>query len=123
VGFGQSRQKYLFLPESATDSIFAVIAEEMGFIGAAIIIFAFIYLILRGLKIASTAPDTFSKSVAVGVIAWIGGQAFLNIASMVALVPLTGIPLPFFSYGGSSLIAVFFASGILLNISRYGEKG
>lgn len=119
VGLGASRQKYLFLPEAATDSIFAVIAEELGLIGAISIIFLFVFFIYKGLKIAMNAPDSFSKVLAVGITAWIGGQAFLNIASMVALVPLTGIPLPFISYGGSSLVTVLAACGILLNISKY----
>jgi cell division protein FtsW len=120
VGLGESRQKYLFLPEAATDSIFAVIAEEVGFVGGLIIILLFLYFIYRGLKIAQNAPDTFSKVLATGIVAWIGGQAFLNIAAMVAIVPLTGIPLPFFSYGGSALLSVMAGTGILLNISKYG---
>jgi cell division protein FtsW len=118
VGLGASRQKYLFLPEASTDSIFAVIAEELGLIGALGIIFLFGLFIYKGLKIAINAPDSFSKVLAVGITAWVGGQAFLNIASMVALVPLTGIPLPFISYGGSSLVTVLCACGILLNISK-----
>lgn len=121
VGLGQSRQKFLFLPEAATDSIFAVIAEEIGFIWASGIIFLFIWFILRGLRIAKNAPDKFSQVLAVGIIAWIGGQAILNLASMVALVPLTGIPLPFISYGGSALTMNLFSTGILLNISRYAK--
>lgn len=122
VGLGQSRQKYLFLPETASDSIFAVIAEETGFLGASVIIFLFVYFIYRGIKIASHAPDRFSQVLAAGIVAWIGGQAFLNIGSMVAVVPLTGIPLPFLSYGGSSLVSVLMATGILLNISKYATK-
>ena len=118
VGLGASRQKFLFLPESSTDSIFAVIAEELGLIGGVAIILLFIYFIYKGLKIARNAPDKFSQIAAIGLTAWIGGQAFLNIASMVALVPLTGIPLPFFSYGGSSLVMILAACGILLSISR-----
>ena len=122
IGLGQSRQKYLFLPEAATDSIFAVIAEEVGFIGALILIILFVAFIFRALKIAQNAPDRFSKILATGIVAWIGGQAFLNMASMAALVPLTGIPLPFISYGGSALTMVLLATGILLNISRYEIK-
>lgn len=122
VGLGQSRQKYLFLPEAATDSIFAVIAEEVGFIGALILIAIIAYYVYRGLLIASRAPDTFSRVLAGGIIAWIGGQSFVNLAAMLALVPLTGIPLPFISYGGSSLITVLSATGILLNISRYATE-
>ena len=121
VGLGQSRQKYLFLPETATDSIFAIIAEELGFVGASIVIICFMILVFRSIKIASLAPDRFSKVLASGIVAWIGGQAILNIGSMVAVVPLTGIPLPFLSYGGSSLIMVLAAMGILLNISRYSD--
>jgi len=120
VGLGSSRQKYLFLPEASTDSIFAIIAEELGLIGALIIISLFVFYIYKGLHIAKNAPDEFGRVLAVGLTLWIGGQAFLNIASMVALVPLTGIPLPFISYGGSSLVTVMAACGILLNISKYG---
>jgi cell division protein FtsW len=118
VGIGQSRQKYLFLPEAATDSIFAIVAEEIGFLGASIIIILFTVYIYLGLRVVKNAPDDFSKSLAVGIVAWIGGQAFLNIGSMVALIPLTGIPLPFFSYGGSSLVMLLCAVGILVNISK-----
>lgn len=122
IGLGQSRQKYLFLPEAATDSIFAVIAEEVGFIGALVLITLFVVFIFRALRIAKNAPDRFSKILATGIVAWIGGQAFLNMASMAALVPLTGIPLPFISYGGSALTMVLLATGILLNISKYETK-
>ena len=117
VGLGASRQKFLFLPEAATDSIFAVIAEEVGFIGAFGLIALFVFYVFRALKIAKYAPDDFSKYLALGIGSWVGIQAILNIASMTALVPLTGIPLPFISYGGSSLIMIMFATGILLNIS------
>lgn len=119
VGLGSGRQKYLFLPESSTDSIFAVVAEELGLIGGLFLISLFVFFLIKGLSIAKNAPDTFSRVLSVGITAWIGGQAFLNIASMVALVPLTGIPLPFISYGGSSLVTILLACGILLNISKY----
>ncbi|MFC1625567.1 putative lipid II flippase FtsW [Patescibacteria group bacterium] len=121
VGIGASRQKFLFLPEAATDSIFAVIAEELGFVGAAVVIILFAFFLYKGLSISMKSPDIFSQVLAVGLTVWIGGQAFLNIASMVALIPLTGIPLPFFSYGGSSLVMILVACGILLNISKYAE--
>lgn len=120
IGLGASRQKYLFLPEAATDSIFAVIAEEVGFLGSAFIIFLFLFLLIEGFKIAKNAPNRFSQVFAVGIISWIGLQIFLNIGSMVALIPITGIPLPFFSYGGSSQSMILLSCGILLNISRYG---
>ncbi|MBL7036516.1 putative lipid II flippase FtsW [Candidatus Microgenomates bacterium] len=122
VGLGQSKQKYLFLPEASTDSIFAAIAEEIGLIGGLAIILVFLYFVFKAFKIAVNAPDKFSKVLAVGITSWIGGQALLNFSSMVALTPLTGIPLPFFSFGGTSLVMVLVGCGILLNISRYETK-
>jgi len=122
VGLGASRQKYLFLPEAATDSIFAVIAEEIGFIGAMFILSLFAAFIFHAFKISKNAPNSFAKLLGLGITVWIGGQIFLNVASMVALVPLTGIPLPFFSYGGSALTMVLIGAGILLNISKYAKS-
>jgi len=121
VGLGASRQKFLFLPEAATDSVFAIIAEEVGFIGALALIAVFTFFIFTSLKVASRASDKFSQILGVGIVAWIGGQAILNIGSMVALVPLTGVPLPFFSYGGSALTMILIACGILLSISRHSS--
>ena len=118
VGLGQSRQKFLFLPEAATDSVFAIIAEEIGFIGALGLILVFAFFIFSSLTVTSRASDKFSQILGIGIVAWIGGQAILNIGSMVALVPLTGVPLPFFSYGGSALTMILIACGILLSISR-----
>lgn len=122
VGLGQSRQKFLFLPEAATDSIFAIVAEEVGFFGATLLIITYAIFVLTAIRVALHAPDRFSKALAVGLTVWIGGQAILNMGSMVALVPLTGIPLPFFSYGGSSLTMILLATGILLNISKYEKQ-
>lgn len=122
VGLGQSRQKYLFLPEATNDSIFAIIAEEAGFVGAAVLVGAFLFLIFRGYKIASRAPDKFAKLFGVGITTWIGTQAILNFSSIVALTPITGIPLPLISYGGSSLVVTLAGLGILLNISKYSDK-
>lgn len=122
VGLGQSRQKHLFLPETATDSVFAIIAEELGFIGASLLVIVLAFFTLRALRLAKNAPDKFSRVLATGIAMWIGGQMFLNIASMVALTPLTGIPLPFFSYGGSSLVMMLAGIGILLQISRHSES-
>jgi cell division protein FtsW len=119
VGLGQSRQKFLFLPESATDSIFAVIAEEVGFFGAIALVSLFAFFIFRCFRITRKAPDDFGRILGIGLTTWLGGQIFLNIGSMVALFPITGIPLPFISYGGSSLVTVLLACGILLNISKY----
>lgn len=122
LGIGQSRQKFLFLPEAATDSIFAAIAEEIGFIGSFALILLFVFFVFKAFKIASNAPDQFSKILAVGITAWIGGQIILNLSSMTALTPLTGVPLPFFSYGGTSLSMILASCGILLNISRYAKE-
>jgi len=122
VGLGQSRQKYLFLPQTATDSIFAVIAEETGFVGASLLVVFYLFFVLAVFRISRNAPDKFSQTFSVGVATWLGFQAFLNIGSMVAVVPLTGITLPFISYGGSSLVSVLIAIGIILNISKYAKK-
>jgi cell division protein FtsW len=119
VGLGQSRQKYLFLPEVSTDSIFAVIGEELGFIGAAVVIGLFLWMFKRGLEIARASPDKTGSLLALGLTSMLAVQTLVNIGAMVALVPLTGIPLPFISYGGSSLIVSLVAVGILLNISRH----
>lgn len=118
LGLGQSRQKYEYLPAAATDSIFAIIAEELGFVGAFVVIAAFLFLIWRGFKIAKEAPDKFGALLATGIISWIGFQTLINLSAIVALVPLTGVPLPFISYGGSSLVLILTASGILVNISK-----
>lgn len=118
-GLGASKQKYLFLPEAATDSIFAVIAEEIGFIGASALILLFAVFVIRMFMISSLAPDTFSKTLGFGISAWIAIQIIMNLGSMLALMPLTGIPLPLFSYGGSSLVMILFAVGIILNISKF----
>jgi cell division protein FtsW len=122
LGIGKSRQKYEYIPAATTDSIFAIIAEEIGFIGSVIVILIFTYLIIRAFKIARNAPNQFTQLLASGITAWIALQTMLNLATMVALVPLTGVPLPFISYGGSSTITNLAAIGMLLNISRYGKK-
>jgi len=118
LGLGHSRQKYLYLPEVTGDSIFAIIAEELGLIFSLVLIVLFLFLLYRGYKIAKTAPNTFGKLVAVGITSWLVWQAFINIAAMVTLVPLTGIPLPFVSYGSSALATSLIAVGILINISK-----
>lgn len=122
LGLGHSRQKFNYLPEAATDSIFAVIAEELGFILCVLLIVMFLALVLEGLRIARNSPDAFGKYVAVGITAWIGFQAFINISAMLSLVPLTGIPLPFISYGSSSLIMMLAASGILAAVSKQAAR-
>lgn len=117
VGLGQSRQKYEYLPEANTDSIFAILGEEAGFIGGIIVIALFVFLVWRCFKIARRINDPFGKLVALGIGSWIGLQAIINIGSMVAIVPLTGVPLPLISYGGSNLVITLGALGIVYNIS------
>ena len=122
VGFGESRQKFFYLGISSfTDTIFAVFAEEFGLFGGIILVGLFLIFILRGLKIARNAPDTLGALLASGIVFWIGLQAFLNISANLGLIPLTGIPLPFISYGGSSMVVTLIAVGILLNISKYSR--
>lgn len=118
LGIGKSRQKYEYLPESFTDSIFAIIGEEVGFLGALAIILVYLFIFWRGLKIAKAAPDLFGQLLAGGIVSWLAIQTFINLSAMVALIPLTGLPLPFISYGGSNLVVSLVGIGILLNISR-----
>ncbi|MDD5039806.1 MAG: putative lipid II flippase FtsW [Patescibacteria group bacterium] len=118
LGLGHSRQKFLYLPEVTGDSIFAIVAEELGLVFAIILILLFLTIMFRGFKIAAHAPDTYGRLLAIGITTWIVLQAFINIAAMVTLVPLTGIPLPFVSYGSSALVTIFFSIGILSNISK-----
>lgn len=118
-GFGQSRAKFQYLPEVYGDSIFAVIAEELGFVAAAAVLLLLFYLLYRGLKIAVRAPDDFGRLLAGGIVLWLTGQALINISAIVGLLPLTGIPLPFISYGSSSLVTSLAAVGILANISTH----
>jgi cell division protein FtsW len=118
VGLGNSLQKYAYLPESTTDSIFAIIAEELGFIGAVALILFFIFIIFRCFRIAVKAKDNFGKLLAGGIVTFLALQTIINLAAQTALVPLTGIPLPFISYGGSALIVDLAAIGIILNISK-----
>lgn len=122
VGLGQSRQKYEYLPEAVTDSIFAIVAEEIGFIGTSLIILLFIFLFARCFKVAGEAKDHFGRLLAGGITAFLVIQTVINMGAQVALLPLTGVPLPFISYGGSSLIVSLSAIGILLNISKTRSK-
>lgn len=122
VGAGNSLQKYAYLPENVTDSIFAIVAEEFGFLGGTVLVLLYIILIWRGFLIAKHARDPFGKLLAGGIIGFLGFQTALNLSAMTQLVPLTGVPLPFISYGGSALIINLAAMGILLNISRYGTN-
>jgi cell division protein FtsW len=121
-GLGQSRQKFLYLPEVWGDAIFPVIAEELGFIFTTLFILLYLFLFYRGLLIAKNSPDVFSGAIAVGIVAWLSVQTFLNIGGMIKLIPMTGVPLPFVSAGGSSLASSLLAMGILINISKYTKK-
>ncbi len=118
LGLGMSRQKFGFLPESMSDSIFAIFAEETGFLGATIVIILLLLFFWRGFKISKRAKDRFGQLASFGLSSWISLQALINIGAMTAILPLAGIPLPFFSYGGSHLIAELIGVGILLNISK-----
>ena len=117
-GIGNSRQKFSYIPEASTDSIFAIIAEEVGFIGSSILILLFGVYFFTISKIANTTPDPFAMLLGWGIVIWIAAQTLLNLAAVVALVPLTGLPLPFISYGGSSLVMILLANGILLRITK-----
>lgn len=118
LGLGNSRQKFLYLPEAQNDFVFAVVCEELGFIGALMVILLFLLFILRGVHIASKAPDKFGMMLATGLTVQIGLQALLNIAVVTNTIPNTGVSLPFFSYGGTALVMQLVQMGIILNISR-----
>lgn len=119
VGYGQSTTKIRFLPEPIGDSIFAVIAEEMGFIGGALVVVAFLTLVIRGLILSRKTHDNFAKLLLVGFSTIIGTQAFINIGAISGVIPLTGMPLPYISYGGTALAVFMTISGIMINISKY----
>ncbi len=122
LGIGNSRQKYGYLPESMTDAIFPIIAEELGFIGASILIILFVIIVWRGFYIALKAKDNFGRLLAAGIISFIGIQIVINLGATTLLFPLTGVPLPFVSYGGSALIIDLISIGILLNISKQASS-
>jgi cell division protein FtsW len=117
-GFGLSRAKFQYLPEAAGDSVFAIAAEELGFIVALAIVFLFTFILLRGITVAKQVSDPFGQLLIGGILIWIVGQAFVNIGALVGVFPLTGIPLPFISYGGTSLAALLTGVGIMLNVSK-----
>lgn len=119
VGFGKSTTKFKFLPEPMGDSIFAVIAEELGFVGGAALTAIFLALILRGFTIAKSSRDQFAKLIVIGFISLIAIQTFVHIAAISGFIPLTGVPLPFISYGGTSLAVFLTMAGVIVNISRY----
>ena len=122
VGLGNSIQKYQWLPEAHTDFIFAIVGEELGLIGTLLVLCLFCNLAYRGYRVALRAPDTFGLLLATGITTWITFQAFVNMAAVTVVLPTTGIPLPFVSFGGSSLSVTLTAVGLLLNISAQGVK-
>jgi cell division protein FtsW len=122
MGLGMSRQKFFYLPEQHTDFIFAILGEELGFVGAALVVGLFLLFAWRGFKIATNAPDNFSRLLAAGITIMICFQAAINIAVVSGALPVTGITLPFISYGGTSLLFTMIGVGLLLNVSRYSEQ-
>ncbi|PIZ98620.1 MAG: stage V sporulation protein E [Candidatus Komeilibacteria bacterium CG_4_10_14_0_2_um_filter_37_10] len=121
-GLGHSKQKFRYLPEVQNDSIFAVIAEELGFIVSSLLILTYFLILSRGLKIARASPDAYGRLLATGITIWFLVQAMINFGGMLSVIPLTGLPLPFISYGGTSMAMTMFAFGILLNISQQRRK-
>jgi cell division protein FtsW len=121
LGLGQSRQKFFYLPEQHTDFIYAILGEELGFIGAFFVIMLFLLLAWRGFRVAMNAPDHFTSLLAGGLTAMIVLQAVINIGVVIGALPVTGITLPFISYGGTSLLFSMISIGIILNISRYNQ--
>ncbi len=122
VGLGHSRQKFQYLPEVASDSIFAVIAEELGFVVAAGLVVLLVLVWLRMLRIARAAPDTFGRLTVFGIAMWFITQSWLNIGAMVGLLPLTGLPLPMVSHGGTALLAALLGAGIVARISQFTKQ-
>lgn len=122
IGLGLSRQRFGFLPDTISDSIFAIFAEETGLIGSVFLIALFLVFFIRGFQILKKVKNNFLQLTGFGIVSWITLQAFINIGAMMGVVPLTGIPLPFVSYGGSAIMVELIGVGILLNISKYSEK-
>ena len=120
-GLGQSRQKFLYLPEVWSDAIFPIIAEEIGFIFCVLLILLFFFIFYRGLMIARGAPDAFGRLLATGIISWLAVQTFLNIGGMINLIPMTGVPLPFVSAGGTAVLSALIGVGLLASISRQAK--
>lgn len=122
TGLGQSKQKYLYLPEPQNDFIFAVLAEELGYVGCLVVIALFVIFIWRGIVISMKARDTFGSLIAIGITTLIGIQALINIAVVTGTMPVTGMELPFFSYGGTAMMCNLILVGVLLNVSRTAKK-
>jgi len=121
LGLGVSRQKFFYVPGAHTDGVFAIVGEELGFIGAVVVIAIFVVLVYRGFRVIVRARDEFGALLAVGIISWIAYQTLINIGGITRSIPMTGIPLPFLSYGGSALAATLAGIGVVLSVSRYGR--
>jgi len=121
LGLGHSRQKYMYLPEVIGDSIFAVMAEELGFVVMTAVIILLVLFLLRLIVLARRAPDRFGRLLVGGISCWVFAQVMLNVGSMIGLFPMTGLPLPFMSYGGTALIVMLASMGIVANVSRQVE--
>jgi cell division protein FtsW len=119
IGWAESRQKHLYVPGSHTDGVFAILGEELGFVGLMAILGLFTFFIFRGLMVTLKSRDSFAMLLGIGIVAWISYQTLINVAGITRTIPLTGVPLPFLSYGGSALISLLAGVGILLNVSRY----
>ena len=119
VGLGQSIQKLGYLPEPQTDFIMAIIAEELGLLGVIIVLGGLGFIVFRGIVIALKTKDPLARMIAAGIASWIAIQTFINLGGLSGLIPLTGVTLPFISYGGSSILVLSFAMGILINVSMY----
>jgi cell division protein FtsW (lipid II flippase) len=122
LGWAESRQKHLYVPGSQTDGVFAILGEELGFIGVLAILALFAFFLIRGLRVTFKARDNFALLLGIGIVSWIGYQTIINIAGITRTIPLTGVPLPFLSYGGSALIMVMAGVGVLLSISRFTSE-
>lgn len=121
LGLGASRSKFFYIPESHTDGVFAIVGEEMGLIATVTVVVIFMLFMVRGYQVAGRARDDFGMLMATGITTWIVAQALLNIGGITRVIPLTGVPLPFLSFGSNALVAVLLAVGVLLSISRYGR--
>jgi cell division protein FtsW len=122
LGLGHSRQKFLYLPEVAGDSIFAIMAEELGFVFMLVVLALITSFVFRGIRIARRAPDDFGRLLAIGIVGWVFFQTLFNVGSMVGLLPITGLPMPFVSYGGTALMVLLAAMGVLANIASHAKE-
>ncbi|OGM78048.1 hypothetical protein A2188_01255 [Candidatus Woesebacteria bacterium RIFOXYA1_FULL_43_9] len=118
MGLGKSTQKELFLPEAPTDSVFAIVAEELGFVGSTVLIGIYLFLIVSLFRVVYLATDNYGRLVALGVAAWLSIQSLINLASITGIIPITGVPLPFFSYGGSNLCTIMIGLGLIIRVNK-----